>query len=63
MAWTQTSSEGHGYGGAGNMSGKAKGAAAVIQKDYPEALYFHCTSHQLNLCVVKSTDSTHVPNI
>ena len=54
---------GRGYDGAGNMSGKAKVAAAVIQRDYPEALYFHCASHQLNVCVVKSTDSTYVPNM
>ena len=41
-----------GYDGAGNMSGKYRGAAAIIQHDYPKALYVHCVSHVLNLCVV-----------
>ena len=30
---------GQGYDGAGNMSGKYRGAAAIIQHDYPKALY------------------------
>ena len=34
------------------MSGKYRGAAAIIQHDYPKALYAHCVSHVLNLCVV-----------
>ena len=29
---------GQGYDGAGNMSGKYRGAAAIIQHDYPKAL-------------------------
>ena len=40
------------YDGAGSMSGKYRGAAAIIQHDYPKALYVHCVSHVLNLCVV-----------
>ena len=43
---------GQGYDGAGNMSGKYREAAAIIQHDYPKALYVHCVSHVLNLCVV-----------
>ena len=34
------------------MSGKYRAAAAIIQHDYPKALYVHCVSHVLNLCVV-----------
>ena len=34
------------------MSGKYRGAAAIIQHDYTEVLYVHCVSHVLNLCVV-----------
>ena len=43
---------GQGYDGTGNMSGKYRGAAAIIQHDYPKALYVHCVSYVLNLCVV-----------
>ena len=43
---------GQGYDGEGNMSGKYRGAAAIIQHDYPKALYVHCVSHVLNLYVV-----------
>ena len=43
---------GQGYDGAGNISGKYRGAAAIVQHDYPKALYVHCVSHVLNLCVV-----------
>lgn len=34
------------------MAGKYQGAAALIQKDFPKATYFHCAAHALNLCVV-----------
>ena len=43
-----------GYDGALNMSGECKGAACILRQDYPKALYFHCASHKLNLCVVNS---------
>ena len=35
------------------MSGSSKGVAARITSKYPKALYTHCASHHLNLCVVK----------
>ena len=40
------------YDGAGNMPGKYQGAAALIQNDFPKAIYFHCAAHVFNLCVV-----------
>ena len=40
------------YDGAGAMAGKTKGAAARITELYPKALYTHCSSHVLNLCIV-----------
>ena len=43
---------GQGYDGEGNMPGKYRGAAAIIQHDHSKALYVHCVSHVLNLCVV-----------
>ncbi|XP_065645787.1 52 kDa repressor of the inhibitor of the protein kinase-like [Hydra vulgaris] len=45
---------GQGYDGAGNMAGRLCGVAALILKDFPKAPYFHCFSHQLNLCVAKA---------
>ena len=47
---------GQGYDRAGNMAGKYQGTAARIKREYPLALYVHCTSHRLNLCVVKSCE-------
>ena len=38
---------GQAHGGAGNMAGRTKGAAAIISLD------LHCTSHSLNVAVVK----------
>ena len=54
---------GQGYDGAGNMSRKTNGAAAIIQSEFPKAMYFHCASHKLNLCVVHSCKLTSVTNM
>ena len=35
------------------MAGKLKGVAARMHSQYPKALCTHCTSHRLNLCVIK----------
>ena len=48
------------YDGAGNMAGSIKGTAAIIREQYPLALYLHCSSHWLNLAVIKSLQ---IPNI
>ena len=40
-----------GYDGAGNMAGKLSGVAARIQGTHEKAIYVHCNSHILNLCV------------
>ena len=45
---------GQSYDGAGNMAGSIKGAAARIKALYPLATYVHCSSHQLNLSVMKA---------
>ncbi|XP_028413710.1 52 kDa repressor of the inhibitor of the protein kinase-like [Dendronephthya gigantea] len=42
---------GQGYDGAGNMAGRLSGVAARIQETNKKALYVHCNSHRLNLCV------------
>ena len=54
---------GQAYDGAGNMAGKVKGAAAIITSEYPLAMYLHCTSHSLNLAVVKSLEVQSVRNM
>ena len=52
---------GQAYDGAANMSGKNAGAAAVILKENPRAVYTHCKSHQLNLALMKSC--SNIPEI
>ena len=47
---------GQGYDGAGNMSGKFRGCAALISQSCPRAVYVHCYSHVLNLCIAKACD-------
>ena len=54
---------GQGYYGAGNMACKCAGAAARIRSDYPLAIYMHCTSHKLNVCVASSCSVQMVKNI
>ena len=54
---------GQGYDGAGNMAGKWSGAAARIQRLHPQALYVHCASHILNLCVSSSCNIPVVSNM
>ena len=52
-----------GYDGASNMSGSRSGVQARILQEAPLATYVHCSSHCLNLVIVKScslTDITHV---
>lgn len=58
-----TKMRGQAYDGAGSMAGKTNGAAALISREYPLALYLHCASHCLNLAVVKSLDETNVRNM
>ena len=54
---------GQGYDGTGNMAGKCAGAAAKIRSEYPLAIYMHCASHKLNLCVASSCSVQMVKNM
>ena len=54
---------GQAYDGAGNMSGKYRGAAATIQTTCPKAVYVHCAAHSLNLCVVAACNIRLVKNM
>ena len=51
------------YDGAGNMSGVRNGLAARVTQEFPKAVYMWCSSHKLNLCVVKSCDIAEVRNM
>lgn len=54
---------GQGYDGASNMSGMMKGASSIIRSKFPKALYFHCASHKLNLCIAHSCQLTSITNM
>ena len=54
---------GQGYDGAGNMSGKFRGCAALISQSCPRAVYVHYYSHVLNLCIAKACDLQVVRNV
>ena len=43
--------------------GKNKGTAALIQQQYPLAVYTHCAAHVLNLCVVEAMNIVPVRNM
>ena len=60
MGLDMVNCRGQGYDGAGNMSGKYIGAAQLVKNDHPKALYIHCASHRLNLCV---SNSCQIPSI
>ena len=45
------------------MSGKYRGAAAIIQHDYPKALQVHCVSHVLNLYVIAACSIQAIQNM
>ena len=54
---------GQSYDGAGNMAGRYKGAASVIQRNYPKAVYFHCAAHALNLCILAACNVQEIRNM
>ena len=45
---------GQGYDGAGAMSGAFNGCQAHFIREVPQATYYHCSSHQLNLALSKA---------
>ena len=54
---------GQGYDGAGAVSGHTKGLSARILGINRKALYVHCHSHRLNLCVSNSCKVQPVRNM
>ncbi|KAG8171727.1 hypothetical protein JTE90_022423 [Oedothorax gibbosus] len=53
---------GQGYDGASNMAGHLRGVQALITQEQPMAIYTHCFSHSLNLCITKSCEVPVVRN-
>ncbi|GBM74964.1 hypothetical protein AVEN_79004-1 [Araneus ventricosus] len=51
---------GQGYDGAATMRGQFRGVQASIKEKLPLALYTHCSSHSLNLCL---SDASNIPSI
>ncbi|XP_057298780.1 52 kDa repressor of the inhibitor of the protein kinase-like [Hydractinia symbiolongicarpus] len=49
---------GQGYDGAGNVAGHLNGLSARLLSVNKKAIYVHCHSHRLNLCVAKSCSIT-----
>lgn len=54
---------GHGYDGGSNMSCKNNGAQALILNDPSLALYTHCFSPYLNLCLSKACNMSFIENM
>lgn len=54
---------GQGYDGAGNMSGIFRGCSAFVSESCPKAVYVHCHSHVLNLCIAKACNLQLVRNV
>ena len=50
---------GQGYDGASSMSSNNVGVQARIREVSPLALYTHCQSHRLNLCIVKACSTPY----
>ncbi|KAF0702443.1 52 kDa repressor of the inhibitor of the protein kinase-like, partial [Aphis craccivora] len=53
---------GQGYDGAATMSGAFNGVQAIVRKKYPKALYTHCISHSLNLCLSDASTAQDIRN-
>ncbi|KAL4154036.1 hypothetical protein QTP88_001869 [Uroleucon formosanum] len=53
---------GQGYDGASAMQGKFNGVQAIVKESYPLALYLHCSSHSLNLCISNACNLKPIRN-
>lgn len=51
---------GFGFDGCSTMAGKEGGVQAILKKKYAKSLFFHCSSHRLNLVV---NDTSKLPEI
>ncbi|KAL4142023.1 hypothetical protein QTP88_004555 [Uroleucon formosanum] len=53
---------GQGYDGASAMSGYLHGAQEYIKKDFPMALYVHCSANSLNLALANASSLPTIKN-
>lgn len=53
---------GQGYDGASAMSGYLHGAQEYIKKEFPMALYVHCSAHSLNLALANACSLPSIRN-
>lgn len=53
---------GLGFDGCSTMAGKEGGVQAILRKKYKRALYFHCSSHKLNLVVNDASKLAEIRN-
>ncbi|XP_050058793.1 52 kDa repressor of the inhibitor of the protein kinase-like [Aphis gossypii] len=53
---------GQGYDGASEMSGYLHGAQEYIKKEFPTALYVHCSAHSLNLALANASSLPTIRN-
>ncbi len=53
---------GQGYDGASNMSAR-HGVQGILSKENNKALYVHCNSHILNLCIVQACYLQSIQNM
>ena len=54
---------GQGYDGAGNTAGKCNSTSALIKHEFPKALFVHCASHCLNLCITATCDNLEIKSM
>ncbi len=53
---------GQGYDGASNMSAR-HGVQGILNRENNKALYVHCNSHILNLCIVQACSLRYIRNM
>lgn len=54
---------GWGYDGAGAMAGALNGCQAKLQSVVPQDIDYHCSSHQLNLALLKACSIPEIQQI
>lgn len=54
---------GQGQDGASTMRGQFRGVQAIIHNEFPNALYTHCSSYCLNLCINDASKVLPIQNV
>jgi Domain of unknown function (DUF4371)/hAT family C-terminal dimerisation region len=53
---------GQGYDGCAAMKGDKMGCQAIIRREFPKALFMHCSSHCLNLVIAHAAEVQSISN-